>query len=30
LTLTNLRSGLEVWTKTVDMTKLGNKNAVGF
>lgn len=30
LTLTNLRSGLEAWTKTVDMTKLGNKNAVGF
>ena len=30
LTLTNLRSGLEAWTKTVDMTKLGNRNAVGF
>ena len=30
LTLTNLRTGLEAWTKTVDMTKLGNKNAVGF
>jgi hypothetical protein len=30
LTLTNLRTGMEVWTKTVDMTKLGSKNAVGF
>jgi PBP1b-binding outer membrane lipoprotein LpoB len=30
LTLTNLRTGLEAWTKTVDMTKLGNRNAVGF
>ena len=30
LTLTNLRTGMEAWTKTVDMTKLGNKNAVGF
>jgi PBP1b-binding outer membrane lipoprotein LpoB len=30
LTLTNLRTGLEAWTKTVDMTKMGNKNAVGF
>jgi PBP1b-binding outer membrane lipoprotein LpoB len=30
LTLTNLRTGIEAWTKTVDMTKLGNKNAVGF
>ena len=30
LTLTNLRTGLEAWTKTVDMTKIGNKPAVGF
>jgi len=30
LTLTNLRTGLEAGTKTVDMTKLGNRNAVGF
>ena len=30
LTLTNMRTGLELWTKTVDMTKHGNKNAVGF
>ncbi len=30
LTLTNLRTGLEVWTKTVDMTKQGSKAAVGF
>ncbi|MSR18740.1 MAG: hypothetical protein EXS00_06185 [Phycisphaerales bacterium] len=30
LTLTNLNTGLEAWTKTVDMTKQGNKNSVGF
>ncbi|MDA0803220.1 MAG: hypothetical protein O2819_05630 [Planctomycetota bacterium] len=29
LTLTNLATGREVWTKTVDMTKQGTKNAVG-
>lgn len=29
LTLTDLASGREVWTKTVDMTKQGTKNAVG-
>lgn len=29
LTLTNLSTGREVWTKTVDMTKQGSKNAVG-
>lgn len=30
LTLTNMRTGLEVWTKTVDMTKQGTRDAVGF
>lgn len=30
LTLTNIRTGLESWTKTVSMTKVGNKPAVGF
>ena len=30
LTLTNIRTGLEAWTKTVSMTKVGNKPAVGF
>lgn len=30
LTLTNMRTGLEVWTKTVDMTKQGTKDSVGF
>jgi len=30
LTLTNLRTGLEAWTKVVDVTKQGTKNAVGF
>ena len=30
LTLTNIRSGVEAWTKTVDMTKQGTKNSVGF
>lgn len=29
LTLTDLSTGREVWTKTVDMTKQGTKNAVG-
>ncbi len=29
LTLTDLASGREVWTKTVDMTKQGTKNSVG-
>ena len=29
LTLTNLSNGLEVWTKTVDMSKQGKRNAVG-
>ena len=29
LTLTDLATGREVWTKTVDMTKQGTKNAVG-
>ncbi len=30
LTLTNLRTGLEAWTKVVDVTKQGTKNAIGF
>ncbi|MCH2133506.1 MAG: penicillin-binding protein activator LpoB [Phycisphaerales bacterium] len=30
LTLTNMRTGREAWTKTVDMTKQGTKNSVGF
>ena len=30
LTLTNMRTGLEVWTKTVDMTKQGTRASVGF
>ncbi len=30
LTLTNLRSGIEAWTKVVDVTKQGSKNAIGF
>jgi hypothetical protein len=25
-----MRTGLEVWTKTVDMTKQGTRDAVGF
>lgn len=29
LTLTSLSSGTEAWTKTVDMTKTGEKNRVG-
>ena len=29
LTLTNLSNGLEVWTKTVDMSKQGKRNSVG-
>lgn len=30
LTLTDVRNGLEAWTKTVEITKQGTKNAVGF
>jgi len=30
LTLTNLNTGIESWTKTVDMSKQGKKNNVGF
>ena len=30
LTLTDVRSGLEVWTKTVDTTKQGTKPGIGF
>lgn len=29
LTLSNLSNGLEVWTKTVDMSKQGKRNSVG-
>ncbi|MEE2906705.1 MAG: hypothetical protein VX527_02630 [Planctomycetota bacterium] len=30
LTLFNIRTGREAWTKTVDMTKQGTKNNIGF
>jgi PBP1b-binding outer membrane lipoprotein LpoB len=30
LTLTNMSSGTEVWTKTVDVTKQGARNSIGF
>jgi PBP1b-binding outer membrane lipoprotein LpoB len=30
LTLTNARTGQEAWTKVVDVTKQGEKNAIGF
>ena len=30
LTLTNVNTGREAWTKTVDMTKQGTKSGVGF
>ncbi len=30
LTLTNMRTGTEAWTKTVDVSKQGTKNAVGW
>jgi uncharacterized protein (TIGR02722 family) len=30
LTLTNLNTGVESWTKTVDMSKQGKRNNVGF
>lgn len=30
LTLTDVRNGLEAWTKTVEITKQGKKNSVGF
>lgn len=30
LTLTDVPTGLEAWTKTVEITKQGTKNAVGF
>lgn len=30
LTLTDIRTGLEVWTKTEEVTKQGSKNSVGF
>ena len=30
LTLTDSRTGQEAWTKVVDVTKQGQKNAVGF
>jgi|TARA_R110000782_G_scaffold13976_29_gene41150 PBP1b-binding outer membrane lipoprotein LpoB len=30
LTLTDIPTGLEAWTKTVEITKLGTKNSVGF
>jgi PBP1b-binding outer membrane lipoprotein LpoB len=30
LTLTDVRTGLEAWTKVEDVTKQGTKNAVGF
>ncbi len=30
LTLTNVNTGREAWTKTVDMTKQGTKSSVGF
>lgn len=30
LTLTDIRTGLEVWTRTEEVTKQGSKNSVGF
>ena len=30
LTLTDPNTGLEVWTKTADVTKQGQKNGIGF
>ncbi len=30
LTLTDVRTGLEAWTRVVDVTKQGTRNAVGF